>query len=283
VLAQGIGTAGYEMKYGDEYMAARQYDLAAMRFRQAVQLDPENAEAQFRLAQAYLKLGRTQEASAALNRAYALDPSLKARAGELPTPVGAAPAPAAAPAPGPAPAPATAAAWTGLDVGNTPPPPIGTSARETYYGKQYLAQGDYDLAAQRLRQAVGLDAGDAEAQFWLAGAYRGLGDTARAQQALAKAEQLDPSLKAREAELARFKPKPKPATPAPAPAPARQSTASNSCDDLYATCYASATRCSFYNPNPNSSGVYTGCTPDFGRQSTCMAERNACYARNGKR
>jgi tetratricopeptide (TPR) repeat protein len=260
VFGQGIGTAGYEINYGDDYLGARQYDLAAMRYHQATELDPKNAEAFFLLAKASFLAGKVSDANAALARAYALDPALKAREGELAIPAGQASAPAAA------------TAWTGLTVPADARNAIGSAEREMNYGKGYLAAGDYELAAMRLRQAVAMNPDLAEAQFWLAGALRGEGKAAEAAAPLARALALDPLLKAHEGELAAFRPKPKPAAPA-APAmskvPAKPVTGRAKCDDLYSTCYVTATRCGM-----------NGCTTDYGRQGMCMTERNACYARN---
>ena len=266
VLGQGIGTAGYEMKYGDEYFAARDYNLAALRYSQATQLDPTNAQAFFLLAKANLLLKKTNDAQAALAKAYALDPTLKTREGELAIPAAAGGASVGAVA-GASPAPA----WTGLTVPPDAKNSIGSAEREMNYGKGYLAAGDYDLAAMRLRQAVALNPDLAEAQFWLAGALRGEGKTAEAAAPLAKALALDPSLKAHEGELAAFMPKPKPATPAPAQsrAPAKPLTGRAQCDALYSTCYVTATRCGM-----------NGCTTDSGRLGLCLTERNACSASN---
>lgn len=258
-IAQGIGTAGYEIKYGDDYYAARNYSMAAMRYRQAVSLDPTHAEAHFQLAKAYLQLGQATEAKAALEKAYALNPGLRARAAELPT----------------------------LTVADPKPEDtsIGTPGYDIKYGDDYYAARNYSMAAVRYRQAVALDPTHAVAQLKLGMAYLQLGQAADAKAALDRAYSLNPALRAQALPALAVAPAPPP-PPAARPAgpqskaPAAQAKAAprqapagaQDCDSLYGACYVTATRC----------GI-NGCQTDYVRQGQCMTERNLCYNRNGKR
>ncbi|TFI57783.1 hypothetical protein E2493_13225 [Sphingomonas parva] len=86
--AQGIGTAEYELKYAREYYSSGEYDLAAMRARQALGLDPENEEAKALVIDAEAKAqakararaaaqatGTTRRSSAASNGSRATRPA----------------------------------------------------------------------------------------------------------------------------------------------------------------------------------------------------------------
>lgn len=170
---------------------------------------------------------------------------------------------------------------------------IGTPEYYIGYGKGYLEKKEYDLAAMYFRQALDRDPENAEAHFLLGAAYMGEGKVADAEAVLARAYELDPSLRARAGEIPKPRAKPvlgaapakpakpatpaTPATPAKKPAastpakPAKPATAIAKCDDLYATCRGSATQCNM-----------NGCQTDFTRQSACTSERNQCYRRNGK-
>ncbi len=151
-------------------------------------------------------------------------------------------------------------AWTGLVYSPNKPEP-GTAARALADGKDYLRNDMPANAEEFFRRAVAMDPDLAEAHFWLAGALRKLKKPG-AQDALAMALRLDPSLGAHVGELQRFGP------PVAAKA-SKPRTGKGKCDDLYATCIVSANHC-----------TAAGCTYDAGRAATCMGERNQCYGRN---
>lgn len=151
-------------------------------------------------------------------------------------------------------------AWTGLVYSPDKPEP-GTAARALVDGKDYLRNDMPANAEDFFRRAIGMDANLAEAHFWLAGALRKLKKPG-AQEALATALRLDPSLAAHVGELQRFGP--------PVVAKVSKPKADKArCDDLYASCIVSANHC-----------TAAGCNYDAGRAATCMGERNQCYARN---
>lgn len=156
-------------------------------------------------------------------------------------------------------------AWTGLVyVPNAPA--SGTAERALFDGKNALRNHMPAMAKDLLQRATRMDPTLAEAFFWLAGAHRALKEGGEAQAALKKAVQLDPSLQAHAGELDRFGP-----ASAKAAGPSGKPASSSRCDDLYASCRASATRCGM-----------NGCQTDFGRQASCTAERNQCERRNGR-
>lgn len=120
---------------------------------------------------------------------------------------------------------------------------IGTPGYFVKYGREYAAVGDWTLAESYARLGLNLDAGHTGAKQLLAEAQAG--KAAAAVQAASA----------------------KPAVPAPAkPAPQGQSK-TQSCDDIYGACYASARR---YNPGGPSTVDYLG-------QQQCMVRRNICY------
>ena len=242
----GMGTAANELYYAKGWLQKKQYDDAAQRLRYAIAADPNNAEAHAWLFAAYLGLGRTAEANQALQKAYALDPSLRAHEAELRA--------VAAPS----------KAWSGLTYSSNAPP-AGTAARDLFDAKDSLRNNMPATAKDQFLRAIAKNPSLAEAHFWLAGAYAQLGDAALARTSLARAYQLDGSLRAHEGELARFGSRTGGNRPTP-PRPSGKGVAQ--CDDLYATCVAS------------SFGLGSRGGADFSRQATCTAERNQCYARN---
>jgi len=160
---------------------------------------------------------------------------------------------------------ATITPWTGLVyIPNAPPP--NTALRALHDGKNALRNDMPATAKGMLQKAISLDPTLAEAHFWLAGAHRALKEGPMAQTELKKALALDPGLQAHAGELDRFGSAT--ALPPAKPVGANKS-ASQRCDDLYATCRVSATRC-------NASG----CQTDFGRMASCTSEHNQCLQRN---
>ncbi len=154
--------------------------------------------------------------------------------------------------------------WTGL-VYSPDAPPSGTADRELFDAKNYLRNNMPATAKDMFLRAIKMDPSLAEAHFWLSGALRALGDGAAAETHLRQAYALDPGLRAHEAELARFGPRGQ-ATQLPK---LLKKAGAPQCDDLYATCMASATRCTM-----------RGCETDFSRQTVCTSERNQCEGRN---
>lgn len=82
-FAQSPGSLEYYVKYGREYYEAGKYDSAATYFEQGVKMYPKSAEMHFYLGQAYLKMQKTEQAYAALQKAVELNPSLKKQVLEL--------------------------------------------------------------------------------------------------------------------------------------------------------------------------------------------------------
>src|SRR5579863_4072745 len=62
---------------GKQFMAKKDYNRAALQFRNAIQANPKNAEAQYRLAQAELGFGDKIAAYRALGKAIELNPKYK--------------------------------------------------------------------------------------------------------------------------------------------------------------------------------------------------------------
>jgi hypothetical protein len=144
-------------------------------------------------------------------------------------------------------------------------PPSGTAERELFDGKDYLRNNMTATAKDVLLRATEKDPSLAEAHFWLSGAHRAAGDGVAAERSLQRAYQLDPSLRAHQAELDRFGPRTlQSAKPAP-------KAGAHDCQALYTSCMVTATRCS----------IDKGCQTDFSRQASCTVERNLCRARNG--
>jgi tetratricopeptide (TPR) repeat protein len=78
--AQSPGSAEYYIKYGKEYAEAGNADMAAMYFREGVQMYPRNAEMHFYLAQMLAATGDKAKARAEFEAALQLDPGLRDRA-----------------------------------------------------------------------------------------------------------------------------------------------------------------------------------------------------------
>lgn len=66
--------ADLQMSLAEVHREERDYDLAAERYRAVLDLSPSQADAAHGLADAYIQLGRTEEAAAALELAHALRP-----------------------------------------------------------------------------------------------------------------------------------------------------------------------------------------------------------------
>jgi len=78
--AQSPGSAEYYIKYGKEYAEAGNADMAAMYFRQGVQMYPQNAQMHLYLAQVLAAGGDKAKAQAEFEAALKLDPSLRPNA-----------------------------------------------------------------------------------------------------------------------------------------------------------------------------------------------------------
>lgn len=222
-----IGTPGYNIVYGLQHLKAKEYDGAALQFRQALGLDPKHPLAQFLLGDALAGLGRKAEAKAAWGRAVQLEPQYAedaaARAGDGSP--GADAGPVDAPPKGAEPPPRSIAAWVkALERAydnDEPETAIGKPGYATIYGIQALETRNYESAASWFRQALGLDKDDPLAQALLGDAQAGLGRIAAARAAYSRARLLAPTiaadLDARIARLAKAKPaqapKAKPARP----------------------------------------------------------------------
>lgn len=76
-----MNTPGLDVLYGYGYYEKGDYDLAAMRFRNAVAKAPDDAYANYLLGVSLLAQGETKESNAYLAKALAGDPSLKQTAG----------------------------------------------------------------------------------------------------------------------------------------------------------------------------------------------------------
>ena len=78
--AQSPGSVEYYIKYGKEYAEAGNADMAAMYFRQGVQMYPQNAQMHLFLAQVLAAGGDKAKALAEFEAALKLDPSLRPNA-----------------------------------------------------------------------------------------------------------------------------------------------------------------------------------------------------------
>jgi tetratricopeptide (TPR) repeat protein len=78
--AQSPGSAEYYIKYGKEYAAAGNADMAALYFREGVQMYPQNAQMHLYLAQVLAAGGDKAKALAEFEAALKLDPSLRDKA-----------------------------------------------------------------------------------------------------------------------------------------------------------------------------------------------------------
>src|SRR5919108_1995381 len=58
---------------GERYLEARQYAEATIEFQNATRMNPQSVDAQMKLAEAYMSMGRTASAAAAYDRACAID------------------------------------------------------------------------------------------------------------------------------------------------------------------------------------------------------------------
>jgi tetratricopeptide (TPR) repeat protein len=77
------GSFESEMRYGREYLAAKNYVSAQVDFQLAIAANPGSAEAHFLFAQALLGNGETEKAHAEFKKAAALDSSYSGKAAEL--------------------------------------------------------------------------------------------------------------------------------------------------------------------------------------------------------
>ncbi|HVE58884.1 MAG TPA: tetratricopeptide repeat protein [Pyrinomonadaceae bacterium] len=77
------GSYESEMRYGREYLAAKNYVSAQVDFQLAIAAKPDSAEAHFLFAQALLGNGETDKARAEFKKAAALDSSYGSQAAEL--------------------------------------------------------------------------------------------------------------------------------------------------------------------------------------------------------
>jgi tetratricopeptide (TPR) repeat protein len=78
--AQSPGSAEYYIKYGKEYAAAGNADMAALYFREGVAMYPRNAQMHLYLAQVLAAGGDKAKALTEFNAALQLDPSLRDKA-----------------------------------------------------------------------------------------------------------------------------------------------------------------------------------------------------------
>lgn len=78
--AQSPGSAEYYIKYGKEYAEAGNADMAAMYFRQGVEMYPQNGNMHMYLAQMLAAKGEKAAALTEFETALRLDPSLEDRA-----------------------------------------------------------------------------------------------------------------------------------------------------------------------------------------------------------
>ncbi|MGV3530286.1 MAG: tetratricopeptide repeat protein [Flavisolibacter sp.] len=167
----GFLSVGSTFLYGQGYFEKKEYDLAAMYFQQAYQKDSTNAFVNYQVAASLLRQNnkyKTAEAETYWQNAVRLNPGLKARlTKEFP-----------------------ALFATEATEKNQKQPPAGlnayiealryskatggertamnTAGREVLYAFEYYEQGDYDMAALRLRQAVAKDPNDTYAAYLLA-------------------------------------------------------------------------------------------------------------------
>jgi tetratricopeptide (TPR) repeat protein len=79
-MAQSPGSAEYYIKYGKEYAEAGNADMAALYFREGVQMYPKNAQMHLFLAQALAAGGDKAKAAAEFEAALKINPSLRAAA-----------------------------------------------------------------------------------------------------------------------------------------------------------------------------------------------------------
>jgi tetratricopeptide (TPR) repeat protein len=82
-FGQSPGSEGYYINYAQEYFEAGNFESSANYLTQGISMYPSSAQLHFRLGQTYLRLGRGDEGRAELDRAAALDPSLKERVSAL--------------------------------------------------------------------------------------------------------------------------------------------------------------------------------------------------------
>lgn len=116
---------------------------------------------------------------------------------------------------------------------------------------------DADQPAAARDQLLAIGAADAEALFWLSGAYRALKDYPAAQRSLDGAYRLDPTLRRRARELDRYG--------------KMKRVDLGGCDDAFRGCSATNERCN-----------ERGCQTDYIAQQTCIAAKQQCYAANGR-
>lgn len=183
----GLFTRDDYLRQGEEYETAGQYRLAEDEYLRALELDPDSADAHYRLGgiydrflgdreravshyESYLKLRpRSSSAGRVISRLNELRPSL-------------APGPVSEPegklSPAPLPTPA----------GPVPP------AEEEYYreGERLAREGEFGRAADAYRRCLEADPEYPSARLGLGRALLAAGDSAGAAAALSRARELDP-------------------------------------------------------------------------------------------
>jgi len=149
------------LRLANSYLSQKKYDVAEESINQALQINPEIAEAYFLLGKIAYDQGKSTQAQEYWNKAYFLDPSLKEAqyfAGE-----------------------AGKAAVYGKD------------AYESYRtGYTYYANGDLKTAEGYFRNAAQLNPNMKEAQYWLGRTLYDLGKLADAEVTWRKVIEIDP-------------------------------------------------------------------------------------------
>jgi len=149
------------LRLANSYLSQKKYDMAEQSINQALQINPDIAEAYFLLGKIAYDQGKSAQAQEYWNKAYFLDPSLKEAqyfAGE-----------------------AGKAAVYGKD------------AYESYRtGYTYYANGDLKTAEGYFRNATQLNPDMKEAQYWLGRTLYDLGKLADAEVTWRKVIEIDP-------------------------------------------------------------------------------------------
>lgn len=193
-------SVGSTFLYGQGYFEKKEYDLAAMYFKQAYQKDSANPFTSYQIAASLLKQKdkyKAQEAQYYLNKAIQINPSLASRFfADFPqykknnTPVQDQPTQAA-----------TGGVAKYIDdlkysrsTGGAKTT-MNSPGLDVLYGYEYYVKGTFDLAEMRFRQAVAKDPSDSYANYLLGVSLSAQGKNDEAASYLKKAFEVDAGLK----------------------------------------------------------------------------------------
>lgn len=193
----GFLSVGSTFLYGQDYFEKKEYDLAAMYFQQAYQKDSTNAFVNYQIAASLLRQNnkyKTAEAETYWQNAVRLNPGLKGRlAREFPNAL-AAETPVEKRQKSPTGLKAYIEALRYSKATGGERTAMNSAGREVLYGIEYYEQGDYDMAALRLRQAIAKDPNDAYAAYLLAVSLMAQDQVGEGSKYLTAAVKGDPSL-----------------------------------------------------------------------------------------